>query len=189
MNNGGVSRPRRAVNRSDLRARARRGNEDSNNAHRHQPSRCFSRTVSREEKNTYFKALSVWVLFTLAGWWTIPENLLPLFSHVIGFGFFLTITTRKTRWLGALIVGGLIFAILLVQAVPADWISLISNSAGYVGIATLFVLASLWRVAPDGVRQGISGYLYVCTGMYMYGDACGMTKLLLLVGVVGGHVW
>jgi Na+/phosphate symporter len=43
----------------------------------------------------------------------IDQFLISFLQHAIGFGFYIALTTRKTRWLGAIIVGGVLFFISL----------------------------------------------------------------------------
>mmetsp|Transcript_2295 Transcript_2295/g.4026 ORF Transcript_2295/g.4026 Transcript_2295/m.4026 type:complete len:124 (-) Transcript_2295:724-1095(-) len=45
------------------------------------------------------RALIVWILFALLGLGRVPERLVPLVSHGVGFGFYLVIVTRQTRWM------------------------------------------------------------------------------------------
>jgi len=113
----------------------------------------FRKEISPERKNAYVKGFLVWILFTALGWLSIPEQFLPFFSHCVGFGFFLMITTRQTRWLGALAVGGIAFFVVLYQALPREWIFLISQSAGYAGLILMITLACFWRVVPEKMKE------------------------------------
>ncbi len=90
-------------------------------------SSILDREISADRKSTYLKAFAVWLLFTAGGWLSIPPEFLPLFSHCVGFGFFLMITTRKARWLGAIAIGALIFVALVWRTVPGFWISVVTQ--------------------------------------------------------------
>ena len=53
-------------------------------------------------------------------------------------------------------MGGLVFTVLLYQTFPADWISVVTQSAGYVSLTVFFIIVALWRVAPPELRDDIA---------------------------------
>jgi len=133
---------------------------------------CRKEKITSEEKSIYSKAFIVWGLFTLGGWLSIPNEYLPVFSHCVGFGFFLTITTQRTRWLGFLAIGGLVFSILMYFSMPPEWFYLVSNSAGYVAMGMALVLAYLCsRASPASIREGVTNVrnneLYITGSRYL----------------------
>ncbi len=76
---------------------------------------------------------------------------LPLFSHSVGLGFFLTITTQKTRWLGLTALAALGLFVVMYKWMSAEWVSFVTNSAGYTGLGITVVLALACRAAvPNG---------------------------------------
>ena len=112
---------------------------------------CGRKSISAEQRYLYFKAFLVWLLFSLGGWSSIPPEYLPIFSHSVGFAFFLVLTTRKTRWLGAIFCGALLFSFLVYQTLPRRWISVIVNASGL----TAFLITAVLVMACTVVRQGI----------------------------------
>jgi hypothetical protein len=92
-------------------------------------------------------AFVVWFVCTLA-WLNLSEELLPLWTYVVsvcsctnflltrlpcgnhqvGFGFFLVLITRKTRWLGALLCGAVAVSLALRQTLPMTWLAVASHA-------------------------------------------------------------
>jgi hypothetical protein len=99
--------------------------------------------LSAEDKHLYRKAFLVWSLFTVAGWVSITEEYLPVFSHCVGFGFFLTITTHQTRWLAPVALFGLLFVSIISSAIPDEWVFYSTTAIGYgtMGVFLLSVFA------------------------------------------------
>ena len=62
---------------------------------------------TREQRRVWARAMLAWLLFTVAGWVSIPEPLrfvdqstaLAWMMHVAGFTLFLVLVTRQMRWL------------------------------------------------------------------------------------------
>lgn len=75
--------------------------------HARRATACGRRSISEEQRARYLKAFLVWLLFSLGGWLGVAPDYLPIYSHCVGFGFFIVMTTNKfkTRWLGALFFG------------------------------------------------------------------------------------
>jgi hypothetical protein len=82
---------------------------------------------------------------------SIPVEWLPLFSHCVGFGFFVTITTRRVRYLGALALIAFAAFVGMYSALPSDWVVTVTNSAGYTGLAVVLVLALACRAAAPNL--------------------------------------
>lgn len=112
---------------------------------------CGRKSISAEQRYVYFKAFLVWLLFSLGGWSSIPPEYLPIFSHSVGFAFFLVLTTKKTRWLGAIFCGALLFSFLVYQTLPRRWIQIVVNASGL----TAFLITAVLVTACTVVRQGI----------------------------------
>ena len=76
-------------------------------SHARRATACGRRSISAEQRARYLKAFLVWLLFSLGGWLGVAPDYLPIYSHCVGFGFFIVMTTNKfkTRWLGALFFG------------------------------------------------------------------------------------
>eukprot|EP00164_Ancoracysta_twista_P004507 GFYU01006083.1.p1 GENE.GFYU01006083.1~~GFYU01006083.1.p1 ORF type:complete len:503 (-),score=118.67 GFYU01006083.1:127-1635(-) len=98
-----------------------------------------------------FKGFLVWILFTFAGWISIPPEWLPLFSHAVGFGFYLVIITKQTRWLGALCLGTFSFLGVVYFTIPPEWYVTTTNTTGYG--AMFVVVFFLWLLRRNSRRM------------------------------------
>ena len=95
------------------------------------------------------------MLFSLAGHLYISQDLMVIFLHCVGFGFFLVLTTQQARWLGALALGGIAFAIATYQLIPEDWLVISHNIANYTGLATVFIIGVFCRTVqtPESILR------------------------------------
>merc|ERR1719502_438121 len=115
-----------------------------------------SSDVQPLERDMMVKAFVVWVCFSCAGWIAIPPQLLPLFSHSVGFAFYLIIVTRQTRWVPLVFAGAVAFLGLIYMTVPSNWMQMTVNITGstlFFGFLIFAVFAKLMYEDPLRVRE------------------------------------
>eukprot|EP00469_Lotharella_globosa_P008329 CAMPEP_0167781098 /NCGR_PEP_ID=MMETSP0111_2-20121227/5737_1 /TAXON_ID=91324 /ORGANISM="Lotharella globosa, Strain CCCM811" /LENGTH=453 /DNA_ID=CAMNT_0007671709 /DNA_START=33 /DNA_END=1395 /DNA_ORIENTATION=+ len=100
---------------------------------------CKPEIITPETRKIFLKGLLVWGLFSL-GTHIVSQDLIVILLHCVGFGFFLMITTRKTRWLGAVAVGALALVIATYQLIPPEWLNFSYNVIGYMTLLGVFII-------------------------------------------------
>lgn len=106
-------------------------------------STLHKRIITPKQHTLIVKALFIWLAFTVGGWQWLPPEFLPIFSHCVGFGFFLQLITGKTRYLGILAVGGVIYSITAYIYIQPEWIVLFGNASGYMAIIIAVLVITL----------------------------------------------
>jgi len=101
---------------------------------------CSRRSISPAQRALFFKAFALWMLFSLCGYLSIDAAHLPIFSHCVGFCFFLVLTTRRTRWVVPVVGGTLLFCLVCWWTLPPQlhehYFELLSNSFGWTAFGT-----------------------------------------------------
>jgi len=100
---------------------------------------CKPEIITPETRKIFLKGLLVWGLFSL-GTHIVSQDLIVILLHCVGFGFFLMITTRKTRWLGAVAVGAIALIIATYQLIPPEWLNFSYNVIGYMTLLGVFII-------------------------------------------------
>mmetsp|Transcript_8637 Transcript_8637/g.14165 ORF Transcript_8637/g.14165 Transcript_8637/m.14165 type:complete len:741 (-) Transcript_8637:32-2254(-) len=95
----------------------------------------------------FAKGFLFWGLSSLLGFNFIPSEWLPLFAHCCGFGLYLLIVTRQTRWLIGTIIGIACFLVVAWLVVPsaviaeyARNIQWATHGAGYFAMFIAFIM-------------------------------------------------
>lgn len=98
--------------------------------------------ISSEARDRLWKAFVVWGLFSLGGWLaiTVPNEWFPVLSNCVGFGFFLTFVTRRTRWLGVLALVALILSSVAILFMPPKIVAIGFNLLGITMLLTTICL-------------------------------------------------
>jgi len=112
------------------------------------------------------RALLVWAMFAVLSMAPVPERLVPLLSHAVGFGFYLVMVTRQSRWMIMVVVASCAMISLTARTVSPEWYPAATYAVAACALVLSLTLAAVFGgAASSNSENACADWLSKYTGV------------------------